>query len=268
MSSALRETAARMLREGHAQWPGVAVDHARFEPFLAAKLADGADPSALYGADLVLACACLAGDPAAVAHFTRVYVPDLRAALGYLRNSGGVIDDTVQQVLELLFAGASPHVATYAGRGPLRGWVRAIGVRIAARSARAAGAPAAAADELVAVPDVGDDPELRHLKALYRPTFQRAFHDALAALPARARTLLGQRYLDGLNIDELAALYRVHRATCARWLADARDELFTGTRKRLLAALGASPDDVDSILRLVQSDVDLSLRRILAASPL
>jgi hypothetical protein len=63
----------------------------------------------------------------------------------------------------------------------------------------------------------------------------------------RARNLLRQHVLDGLTIDELARLYRAHRATCARWLADARSELALHTRRHLVTA-SLPGDEVDSVL--------------------
>jgi RNA polymerase sigma-70 factor (ECF subfamily) len=57
----------------------------------------------------------------------------------------------------------------------------------------------------------------------------------------------------------------VHRATCARWLADARADLGRGTRKRLVATLGLPPEGIDSLLRFLDSDIELSISRILVA---
>jgi RNA polymerase sigma-70 factor (ECF subfamily) len=74
---------------------------------------------------------------------------------------------------------------------------------------------------------------------------------------------LRQHILDELTIDDLARLYRVHRATCARWLTDARLELGKGTRKRLIAALGVKSDELESLLRFLDSDIELSISRIL-----
>ena len=80
----------------------------------------------------------------------------------------------------------------------------------------------------------------------------------------RQRNLLRQHILDELTIDDLARLYRVHRATCARWLADARADLGKHTRKKLVVALGlANKDDMDSMLRFLDSDIELSISKIL-----
>lgn len=101
------------------------------------------------------------------------------------------------------------------------------------------------------------------MRAKYVAELKRAIHDAFAALEVRQRNLLRQHILDELTIDDLARLYRAHRATCARWLADARAELGKATRKRLIASLGIDRDDVDSLLRFLDSDIELSISRMM-----
>jgi RNA polymerase sigma-70 factor (ECF subfamily) len=73
-----------------------------------------------------------------------------------------------------------------------------------------------------------------------------------------------QQCLDGLSIDDLGGLHGVHRATAARWLQKARETLLKETKKNLMKRLGISLAEVDSILRILQSRLDLSLERALA----
>jgi len=70
--------------------------------------------------------------------------------------------------------------------------------------------------------------------------------------------------LDGLNIDRIGQLHDVHRATAARWLASAREALAKDTQRILQARLQVSRSEFESLLRLVRSDLDVSLCRILA----
>jgi RNA polymerase sigma-70 factor (ECF subfamily) len=99
------------------------------------------------------------------------------------------------------------------------------------------------------------------LKERYRGDLREAFGAAIAALEPRDRTLLRQHYVDGLSLEALAALHGVHRATCARWLASARDDIMSGLRKRLRAALGLEQREIESAIELVRSQLDLSLSR-------
>ena len=112
-------------------------------------------------------------------------------------------------------------------------------------------------------PDATPGPEQKQLRSQYTTELKKAIREAFASLEVRQRNLLRQHILDELTIDDLARLYRAHRATCARWLADARAELGKATRKRLIASLQINRDDVDSLLRFLDSDIELSISRIL-----
>ena len=61
----------------------------------------------------------------------------------------------------------------------------------------------------------------------------------------------------------IGSIYRVHRATASRWLVRAREALLDGVRRSLMDQLGANAAEVESILVLVHSQLDLSLSRIL-----
>ena len=105
---------------------------------------------------------------------------------------------------------------------------------------------------------------MRVLKDRCRGDLRAAFAVALGELEPRERTLLRQHYLDGLGIDALAPLHRVHRATCARWIEAAREKILRRVKSHLRDALDLPPSDLDSAIVLVQSQLDLSLSRHLA----
>jgi RNA polymerase sigma-70 factor, ECF subfamily len=108
-----------------------------------------------------------------------------------------------------------------------------------------------------------DDAEISFLRAQYREAVDGALRAALAGLDPRSRALLRYQLIDGWSIDQVGKLYGVHRATAARWLTDAREILGAAIRTELAARLQISPEEVDSIVRLVQSRVDMSLDRLL-----
>ena len=74
-------------------------------------------------------------------------------------------------------------------------------------------------------------------------------------------TLLRQRYVDGLKVEQIGAIHRVHHSTASRWLERIRDALLERTLQHLRAALALSPDECKSAIRMIQSDFDLTLRR-------
>jgi RNA polymerase sigma-70 factor (ECF subfamily) len=250
---------ARIAAAGRAAWPEIAVSDAA----IASRIGDDVDAD--HDADLYLAIALAAGDPAAIRAFEARLVPEIDVALRRLRLPAGTADEVKQALrFELLVGDGSPKIADYAGRGELAAWLRVTATRKALKLVRRTGREQTLDDILLEHwPDATPGPERRHLRTTYTAELKRAIADAFAALDIRARNLLRQHILDELTIDDLARLYRVHRATCARWLADARAELGRGTRKRLIAALALPADDVDSLLRFLDSDIELSISRIL-----
>jgi RNA polymerase sigma-70 factor (ECF subfamily) len=217
----------------------------------------------MHTTDLYLACACARGDVRALAAFDERCLRTLDRELARI----GIDADTSAEVKQdirrrVLFGdGGSPKIVGFSGRGDLRGWVRVMAVRLALQhKVRARREIAVDDDELLHQLTAPGDPELDHAKRVYRGEFKRAFEEVLRALPDRTRTLLRQHHVDGLTIDELARLYRVHRATAARLVARARVLVLDATRARLKDRLGVPSQDLDSILRMIRSQVEVSLR--------
>jgi RNA polymerase sigma-70 factor (ECF subfamily) len=104
------------------------------------------------------------------------------------------------------------------------------------------------------------NPELDYAKGIYRKEFKQAFEGALRELPDRERTVLRQHYIDGLTIDDIGNLYRVHRSTAARLVARARTLVLEATRARMMCQLDVQSQDLDSIMRMIRSQIDISLR--------
>ncbi len=217
--------------------------------------------------DLYLACACAEGVAGAVDAIEAAFFGELDPALRQMGASPSAVQEIKQRVRDTLFVGPDPRIRGYSGRGDLRAWLRSVAVRQALKTMRddRRGGPAAGEDALSAVADDADDPALEHLKATYAGEFNRALTDALTSLSPRERTVLKQSYLDGLSIDEIGALYRVHRATAARWIARAREVLMDETRDLLVTRLQLTASEVGSVARLVASQLDVSLSRLLGA---
>jgi RNA polymerase sigma-70 factor (ECF subfamily) len=107
------------------------------------------------------------------------------------------------------------------------------------------------------------DPELQYMQQRYRRAFQRAFVDTLLMLTTRDRLLLKLRYVQGLEIEDVARFLGVHRATAFRALAQLRDDLSRGIRERMRSTLGVTSGSLDSLLRAIVSGFQLSLDRLL-----
>ncbi len=266
--SSLAETLDRQLGEIAEAWPRLHVDGDRYARRLAIAIERRAgEPmqrviETMPAADLYLAAACLAGDPAALAAFRDTFVPSLRQALNAFDVPAATIDETIQRVLVMVLVGETAQIAGYTGRGRLRSWLRSVGVRTGRRLTGALHGPDVDIDELDALPAAVGDPELDVLRGRYADAVRAAFSAALGGLSERQRALLRQYHIDGLTIDQLGALYRINRATAARWVAGARLEIVSATRARLIASGGLPATEVDSIIRLVRSQLSISLHQL------
>jgi RNA polymerase sigma-70 factor (ECF subfamily) len=220
--------------------------------------------------DLVLACGVVHAVPRALEIFERDHADILRTTLARrLRDSSGDVDDALQTLRERLLVahpGRPPAIAKYAGRGPLRLWLRIVADRHALRLLRDAGHLAESVDgSAEAAMLAGGDPELAYLRATYRDPFRRALSGAIRALSGQERTLLRLRLHSSLNPEQIAELYHVHRTTVIRWLVHAREHLHEATRRRLMDELSLGRGELSSLIRLIGSELPELLRSPLEA---
>ena len=198
--------------------------------------------------DLALARAAAAGDAAAIAKFD---AGPLTSARTHLRTRGfadWIVDEAMQQTrIALLVAeDGPPGIARYAGTGPLGAFVRVVGVRFALKAT-----PAHADEAIVDQLDGAPTPELATLKATYGALVRDAVLAAWRALPKHDRFVLSLELHGKMSIGSIAELYGVHKVSAARKLARSRGVLLSDVRERLREQLGASPETVDSVLRLI-----------------
>jgi RNA polymerase sigma-70 factor, ECF subfamily len=257
----------RLWRSARAEWPTVDVTAPEFAAYVRERRADGgddargADPA--RGSDLYLACACARGDEAALAAFEASFIPEIDAAA---RRVGGPSADELRQILRhRLFVaepGSAPKITEYTGRGALRVWVRIAAMRTALNHAiRDAREVALEGDALAVLVGGGDDPELTYMKRVYTDAFKTAFKDAFAALGSRERNLLRYAFGKGLTVDAIGSLYGVHRATAARWVAQAHARLIEKLRAAMASRVGQK--DLASVLCLLEGRLQITLDRYL-----
>ncbi|MCG8423563.1 MAG: hypothetical protein MJE77_37155 [Proteobacteria bacterium] len=270
----LAEQLAELYQKASECWPELAVPAATFLPYVAQRVSLDKPLAralrALHVGDLFLACACVSGSAGAVDAFEAAHRSTMDMALAGMGDVRGVADEARQRVREKLFVaagGQAPKIASYSGSGDLRSWVRATTIREALSLIRKHQKEVPGEDALLAaLPSPGDDPELSKLKEVYRTAFKAAFECAFAGLSSRDRTLLRYKFYDGANIDEIASIYRVHRATAARWIARARAQLFSATRSHMMQHLDFEADDFESVMKLIQSRMEVSISGYLRAT--
>lgn len=259
-----------IVSEARNSWPDIEVDPVTFVAWVGTRLQVDHEPhealAAVRASDLYLACACAQGDTAALSAFER-FVAEIDLALARMRVNRAQVEEVKQLVRQKLFVAPSADkrvkIADYSGRGDLRRWVRAIAVRTCLNQMRKGKREVLMKDDkvLAGVAHSDDDPELAYMKQKYRIEFREAFLAALNGLTDRQQNLLRYHHVDELNIDEIGAIYRVHRVTAYRWLEKAREALVTQTQKLLRAKLQVEAKEFDSILRMIRSQLHLSLVR-------
>ncbi|MEM6993032.1 MAG: sigma-70 family RNA polymerase sigma factor [Myxococcota bacterium] len=281
---ALGQAAQQWLDDAAASCPSAVdprlLEPHRFLPYVAARLPADVEPSAavatVRAGDLFLAWACVQGDASAIRCFHDDFLQRLDGPLRRLDSTTGLAEEVRDRLAQELLVGSDdrpPRLAEYAGRGDLWSWLRISALRAAIklrrRAAREVAVEQSMLDALAGAPDDAGvtpvtDPELTALKGRFTDNFKDAFEGAFADLSVRERNVLAQFHLDGLTTDQLGALYRVHRVTVSRWLSRARGTLLTGTRASLMRRLDLTPSECDSVIRIVQSQLDLTLERIIA----
>lgn len=253
-----------------AAWPGVSLSAADFEVAWR-QLSDTADPGLeAHAPDLYLAVACRANDPVALGALQRLVEAQL-PAFDSFRLSAADGEELCAKTMALLVVGkggTEPKLAQYAARGPLSGWIHVLMTRLLLDERRATKAKVSFDDDaLLGLSGGAANPELELLRERFRGQFSQAFREAMAALSPRERNLLRQYYLDDLSLEDLSAMYRAHRVTISRWLSGARAALVEKTRDGLAQRAGLGRLEVDSVMRVVVSRLDLSASLFLGQEP-
>lgn len=216
-----------------------------------------------YLEDVVLAFACAEQCPRALQHFERRYGDEFAGALSRLALDRFEIDEVAQIVREKLFVHhpeVPPKILDYAGRGSFAGWLRAVILRVGIDRKRSQIKQREQPEDVEPLVDLAvatEDLELESLRAKYNDSFRDAVRDALRALSVDERNTLRLNVVEGLNIEQIGTLYGVHRATVARWIARAKEAIATNTRRLLSERLDLPGSDVDSLVRLFQSHLDV-----------
>lgn len=250
----------RFVDAARAAWPDIALPEDALLEFTAARVSSLDALERMPAADLYLACACGRADPIALRAFENHFIGAIDPALASAGLYPDLFDEVKQRLRIKLFT-QPPRILDYLGRGNLRAWLRVIAVREALDTMRSD--RRGLTNDVSDVPLVSSDPELVHLKRRYRLEFKQAISEAAAALEPRERNLLRQYYLDGFTCDALARMYRVHLATVARWIDKARTGLLAETRRVLVTKMNIPRAQIDSILRLIESQLEVSARDLL-----
>lgn len=261
------ELYASAVERGLAGADGFAISAEELAEAIVARVdpADVAAVVSLRAADVALAAACAAGRADAIATFDALFGAEIPRVIARTRNRALDPVELRGAAFERLFTGDKPKIREYSGAGDLRSWVRTVLVRLSLDLSRKRVERPSDAPEGKSLEDAlpAGDPEIDYLKGLYRGAFKAAFEQAVSGLDAEDRSLLRMHLVHGSTIDELAGVFRVHRATVARRIGRAREDLVVATKRALMQNLKLDRAEYDSVLRLIESDVHVSLSRVL-----
>lgn len=276
MSDALAEAVRQAFATGQAAWPNLPLGLGEFAFHIgrvlddeAARLPDAAAAAvaSLHAVDLFLACGAAAGLPAALSEFDTRYIkplPFILGGVGALPGDADAVCSLLRHKLLVADGEQPPRIATYGGRGPLAAWVAIAAQRTALSLERHESALRRAHDRAMSEAIAVDlNPELRHMKARYKQAVEDGFRDALAELPDRDRALLKLGLVGGLSLDAIGAAYNIDASTVSRWLSKIRKAILDRTLALLRQRLRLTEPEAESIARLVTSQIDVSVVRLL-----
>jgi RNA polymerase sigma-70 factor (ECF subfamily) len=234
-----------------------------------APVQNASDGPGVHAEDLYLCCAAVAGSSVAIEQLRRANRPVLAGYLRHIDASPAFVDEIEQRLWDALLVGTievPPKLASYAGRGPLAGWLGVTAQRLALMQRRGEAAEERATDRLGAEADLLEaDPELAFVKHHLRDQFRSALNRGLEALSHRERMIFRLHLVDGLSLDRIAKMYGVAQSTVSRWMSNARERIIAEAKRVLRDEMHIAPEEYDSMARLLVSQLDLSVSRLLSS---
>jgi RNA polymerase sigma-70 factor len=228
---------------------------------------DPIDFASLALTDLYLCVATLAGDTAALVAFECELKIALTRVGARFRLSDDQRDELGQELLERLLLPAAERparLAEFAAKGSLVRWLQAVATRSQLNRMRGKKREVLTGDhsilDALAIPII---PGLEPNKGRFRSALKTALGTALASLEAQDKLLLRMAYVEGVRLEGLGRALDVSRATAHRRLTKAREALAIGVEESMSEELSIPKEKLSSIRRLVQSQVSISLGRLL-----
>jgi RNA polymerase sigma-70 factor (ECF subfamily) len=202
-------------------------------------------------ADLGLAAGCAAGAEAAWDVFVRTYQPFLHHVALRLTRNPTEAEDLAAHIVAALLEG---KIAQYAGRGNLRGWLRAVAVHLFLdRRRQQQRHRLESLPDNLGLPAPETEGEEGCEKHFHRPLLEEIAAElagALGRLPLREAAFLNLYYFQGLTLAQAAAQFGVHESTASRWNDRLLERIGRQLRGLLLRRKGWSRADLAAFLDL------------------
>jgi RNA polymerase sigma-70 factor len=251
----------RVLADGRLAYPDVEVPPDGVRAYLEKRAPEIEALTAPRTEGLYLACACLNRHPAALRHLEILCRCELKKTFRRLHLEADEDEAMASLLPKLLIAegDAQPKLGQYSGQSALAGWIQVIVARHLLYARRQQRSSKQLTDAILeefvgsATPDCGP------LDERARRSFKEALSKSLGALTCRDRNMLRHR-LDGLNLAEIAELYRLSTSGVGRRLAKISIVVRHAVMAQLRQSLRLERPELDSLVRSVLGRMDSSLR--------
>ena len=195
--------------------------------------------------------------------FEQAVMAEIPKVVARVDRTASFVDELVATVRIKLLVGDGtrpPAIGSYIGHGPLTAFAQVVATReaLSAKRKRSKEDPVDR-ESLLHLPMDQEDPELGEIKRQVEAPFRRAFRAAIDDLDRRDRNVLRLYLVEGVGSEAIAKMYGVHRATVARWVSDAREAVFKGTRKRMKRELQLGSASFASLMGKLATQLDVTL---------
>ena len=248
--------------KGRALWPEAAIALDTFTAHLRACGAD-AEGVAQHGADLYLAAACAAGDPAALRWFDRQLLPTIDRVLA--RTGMADARDELRQQLRVKLLTGERTILRYAGRSSLVTWLRSVVQYTIVNQQRARATERRQMERysldhiLVARPD----PEVEAIKHRYGSTSRARWRRAWRRCrPGPRRSCACITW--SVSTSKASPPSRASTgATVARWLTGIRAVALSNLRSRLATTVRPTSSAFRSLVTVMRDELELDVTALL-----
>lgn len=264
------ETTERWYQQGQAAWPTLRCTNSQFLQLLQGwQQRTGKAFSEANHRDIFLVGAVLQNSPGALQAFETDYLAPTSGALRRIGLHDAAASEVLQIVRTKLLVGNehAPRLAAMVGDGQLTHLLRVVVTRTGLnylRDTKAASTEAfednaifaklTGANHLAPVP-----PDAELFAAEAERLLRDLVKQAVGQLDEQARTLLRLHWFHDMTIDAIGQLYGVHRATAARWIAAACEQVERNVRRGLKTELDTRSDHLASLLNALGERVASTL---------
>lgn len=262
---------SRLKKRARKRWPELGdVTDDELEAFMRARVPEDAREEDVRIEDLLLACACAKGAPAAGDAMHELFAEEIDRAHTRMKPRM-----TAVQTRHLVFTrflafpeGGVARVALYRGEQDFTSWMRsAINRTLLEVASQARPPPDSLEDALVdkdatpSSPTFARDPELQRIMQNYLPGLRLTIKHAVASLEPRERALLMNAAIDGLDLASLALMYGRSVDDAMVELVFAREKLDERLQQGISERMRLSERDQTTLSRFVTTQLEASLSR-------